>query len=427
MLAVLSGACTGVDPGPRGTEESGARPPPRGGTVIFGVLGQPPTLDPYARGASELTYALARPVWPSLYRFTPDGTPEPYLVDSLVRTRNGARVRLKEATWSNGSPITAGDVAASAARARGPSGFAGLTVRRVDDDTVAFRGTSTDWEQRLARLTFVLPRGRMPASAISGGPFVLKSYVAGFQAVFDRNTAFWASESNIDSLKVRFVDSLGLLLGLVEEKRVDAASFPSAINLDERLDELKVHYDDSLGWEVVLIDFPKSLSRPERVGLAGLIDRPSLESFFIRDDGRLADTVHPRPGDEGAYGPWSRAWGRGSAPRSVSVTAHAGDELAEMLQRALFERLDAAGLDVETPLLTSSSLHRLRAGGATIVRRSGAPGLSDPRNALRAFDSLPLAQVETVVAWNDGVGGVRANPTLEGPLWNAEDWFVTSR
>lgn len=427
LIALVSATWTGSGLDSGKDKPDAPKPPPRGGTVTFGVLGQPPTLDPYAADATELTYSLARPVWPSLYRFGPDGTPEPYLAESLVITRKGARVTLEDATWSDGRPITAADVAASAARARPPSGFAGVGVREVDGHTVELLGTSRNWQQRLARVTFVLPGGRMPSSSISGGPFLLASYEAGFQAIYERNPDFWAGDSNIDSLKVRFVDSLGLLLSLLEREKLDAASLPSAINLDDRLEESGVGHDDALGWEILRIDFSKALGRAERVGLAGLIDRTELESFFIRDGGRLADTLHPGPGAEGADGPWSRPWGQGAAPGSVSIAAQAGDELTQMLQRAIFERLDAEGIEVETPLLSSSDLHHLPTSGATILRRLGAPGLVDSKSALRAFGSLPLAQVETVVAYNDRVGGVDANPTLEGPLWNAEEWFVTSR
>jgi ABC-type transport system substrate-binding protein len=428
VVALSCVACTALDPGRGGdAEQREDQQPPRGGIVIFGVLGQPPTLDPYDRAASELTYALARPVWPSLYRFGPDGTPRPYLASSLVRTGAGVHVTLADATWSNGRPITAGDVVASAARARPSSGFAGLELRKVDGDTVEVRGRSRRWKQRLARLTFVLPKGRIPPSAISGGPFVLRSYEAGYQAIFDRNAAFWGGVSNVDSVKVRFVDSLGLLLGLLEKDKLDAASLPSAINLDERLEEYGLDYDDVLGWEVLQMEFSKAMPRSERVGLARLVDRNALESFFVRDDGRVAGTAHPSPGPGGPWGPWSRHWGPGTTPGSVSITAQAGDELTEMLQRAIFERLDARGIEVETVLASSWDLHRPPGSGVSIVRRSGAPGLTDPRGALRDFDVLPLAQVETVVAWNDGVGGVQANPTFEGPLWNAQNWFVTAK
>ncbi len=409
-----------------GVGEGRRQPVPRGGTVTFGVLGEARTLDPYDPDASELTYALARPVWPSLYRLGPDGTPEPYLARSLVPTDKGARLTLEAARWSNGRPIRSQDVVASAARANPPSGFAGLGVRRVDRSTVEFRGRATDWERRLARLTFVLPKGRPPSSAISGGPFILESYEPGFQAVYARNTNFWRPTSNVDYLKVRFVDSLGLLLGLLEQKKLDAAGLPSSINLDERLEQSDLQFDDALGWESLRIEFSTALPRAERVGLARLIDRSEIEAFFIREDGRLTNTTRPGPGAAGADGPWSRSWGPSSVPSSVGLAAPFGDELAQMLQRAIFERLDGAGLDVDTLLVASSGLDPLPDGGAVIVRASGAPGLRDGRSALRAFEALPLAQVETIVAWNEGLEGVRANPTFEGPLWNAEDWFVTS-
>ena len=126
-LALLV-SCTGSPDEPEPAESRKAATPPLSsdpsGTVTFGVLGEPRTFDPYNRLASDLTYALARPVYPSLYMLLPDGTPEPYLAEDMEAIPGGVRVSIRAAQWSDGSAITSGDVVASARRASLPSGFA---------------------------------------------------------------------------------------------------------------------------------------------------------------------------------------------------------------------------------------------------------------------------------------------------------------
>jgi peptide/nickel transport system substrate-binding protein len=38
--------------------------------------------------------------------------------------------------------------------------------------------------------------------------------------------------------------------------------------------------------------------------------------------------------------------------------------------------------------------------------------------------TLPLYQKPTFIAWTSNVKGVQDNPTLQGPLWNANTWSL---
>jgi hypothetical protein len=37
---------------------------------------------------------------------------------------------------------------------------------------------------------------------------------------------------------------------------------------------------------------------------------------------------------------------------------------------------------------------------------------------------FPLASVATFMAWREKVHGIAVNPSPEGPLWNARDWWI---
>jgi hypothetical protein len=96
------------------------------------------------------------------------------------------------------------------------------------------------------------------------------------------------------------------------------------------------------------------------------------------------------------------------------------------MQRAIQIDLGRNGIDVEVLTVPAETLYGAWRSSspvdALLERVAGAPSLRDPRPFATAF-ALPLAQVETMLAWRDGIEGLVVNPTLEGPLWNAQQWF----
>ncbi|MCA1695000.1 MAG: hypothetical protein LC749_09820, partial [Actinobacteria bacterium] len=56
-----------------------------------------------------------------------------------------------------------------------------------------------------------------------------------------------------------------------------------------------------------------------------------------------------------------------------------------------------------------------------LLRRFSSPRGSS-ENATR-FD-YALASVDTFMVWREEVHGITVNPSLEGPLWNARDWWL---
>lgn len=426
-LTLAALACTAPAEGERDARQ--AVEPARGGGVVVGVVGEPPTLDPYSPLASGLTYALVRPLWPSLLRFAPDGSIRLDLAARLTEVAGGVRVELRPAFWSNADPITARDVVASAARARPPSGFAGIEARAVDGRTVELTGNAPDWRTRLARVAFVLPQGRARLG-VSGGPFTLSGRTPGLELRYRRNPRWYGAGAFLDSLTVRFARDSGILLGLLDKGRIDVAAPPSSVNLDDRLDALGVTHEDALGWERLYLDLSgTSMTRAERVTLWRGLERSRVEEGFVRDDGRSATTLHPAPGKAGATGAWAGRLGRGAPPPegSVEMAASEGDELAQLVQRALFRQLEAHGFAVELLALPPKDFYGRRSRrdppDVAIRRAAGAPGAPPSRRAFRRLSALPLFHVESVLAWREGIVGPAVNPTYEGALWNADRWW----
>jgi hypothetical protein len=396
------------------------------------VVGAPATLDPYSPLASDLTYALVRPLYPSLFQFDPDGSTRASLAARLVHTDKGVRVELARARWSDGSFVGAHDVLRSIARARPPSGFARVTsARRVSVREVALEGAIGNWRRALATLSFVIPDGiawNGHGRFIGAGAFKASSYRAGLHLIYERNARSDLVETpNLHKLEVQFVESENVLLELLADDRLDAIVPPATVNLADRLDEMDVQHEAELGWESVRLELEQSLSFPERAAVVAPIDRNALVAGFVREDGVLSDTLHPGP--EGTDGPWSGSLGkRARITTPIKLSTPVGDELLNLIQRALQIQLTEAHVEVE-PITTSLSefygLWRLDdPTDVAIIRAAGAPGLRDGPVARRQLTALPIAQVRTYLAWRPGVHGLQVNPTFEGPLWNAEAWWI---
>jgi ABC-type transport system substrate-binding protein len=393
------------------------------------VFGEPATLDPYSPLASDLTYALARPLYRSLYRFTPDGEAVPDLVRSLEASGEVATVSLVRARWSDGSSIDSSDVAATIRRAGPPSGLASIdTVTRRGPRRLILSGAVVDWPEALARISHILPQGR--AGRAYSGPFVMESRVPGLEVVLGPNPAA-EPQPYLDRVTVRFTEGVDFLIGLLSDGRLDAAWLPATVNLDQRLEEADLEHLARLGWERIYLDLSGSgLAEDVRRKLASALDRGRIARGLVRDLGRASDTLHPEPGPRGADGPYAGAFrgnGGGTGSTALQLSAPIGDELLELIQRVIQVQLDGAGFDVE---LVNVDSRRLYGQWATdppstgILRRAaGAPGWfprTDPE-----LDALPLFQVASVVASTGAVGGLAVNPTFDGPLWNAEQWYRT--
>ena len=403
-LVLLSSACEPDETNPSGRAAPGPTPPAevaQGGTVRFGVLGEPPTLDPYGRRATTSTWAAVRPLYRSLFRVRPDGSIVEDLAGDLRKVRGGVEITLHAATWNDGKPIDATDVVRSARRARRPSGFAGLKARRRGEDRVMLRGRSADWRKRLARITFVLRRGR--AGDPYAGPFALARRRPGLKVVLEPNDEWAGDEPLLDRIEIQYVTSLRTLIELLAAGRLEAAWLPSTVNLGQRLDERGIGYSTALGAEVVYLDpAAAALTRRERAWVQRAIDLEHLERGLIRDDGRIAET----------RGPTARPR---KPAQTVRLTIPAGDELLALLAQNLQVQLGPKDPVVEIAVADPAVVYgggEGDPGGVKLVRGFGEPGPG----------TIPMFEVATFVAFGPDVVGARANPTFEGPLWNVESW-----
>jgi ABC-type transport system substrate-binding protein len=389
---------------------------------VVGLPGEPATLDPYSPAASELTWEVVRPVYPSLFRFLPDGRVEESLAASLESSGTSAEVTMREAFWSDGSPITARDVVLSVRRARVPSGFARIdSARARGKRVVVMNGRVRSWERALATVAFVLPAGKARRS-VAGGPLRIQSTTPGLEVVYRPNPRWWASVG-VSEVVVRYTRGVEMLLPLLERKRVDVADIPSSVNLEERLDELGLEHGASLGWDSIYLDIGGAdFSDAEAASLLASIDRDVIEEGLIRDAGRTTNSLDPAPGPPSPRELSTRA--TGPLPSgTIQLATALGDELLEIMQRIIQAQVERPDLEVELVSVEPSDFYGDwmidDPADLALRRASGAPG--EVHHPARG-ESMPLFHVERVGAWLPSISGVRPNPTFDGLLWNVEEW-----
>lgn len=387
------------------------------GVITFGVLGDVLTLDPYDERASDLTWALARPLYPSLYRLLPDGSAESYLASSIEHVAGGVRVFLREASWSDGTPITARDVAATIRRATPGSGFS--LIRRVvveGEREVSLFGKDLEWEKVLAARAVVLPDGRFDKK-VQGGPFTLGDRIRGLKLEYvPFDETWWGGEPAGHTVEVFHVETLDIMLALLERERLDAAALPSALNLGERLSARDLGFEGRLGWESLL------MTGPVGAVLSG-VDRDGLHEGFVRDDGKVARTVYPGPkGGGGGSPPPPQSPSAPPFGARFTLEAPTGDEQLQLLQEAIQIEMFDRGVEVDLTLREYARFYGEPAevDMVRIERRTGTPvdALLDPIGS-----AYPLFRVKSFIAWSPaGDRGFEVNPSADGPLWNAHLW-----
>ena len=423
--ALLLAGCTGSEPAvpepsatPSASEAS--EEPPRAkplGVLKVGFVGAPATLDPYSREASDLTRTLVRPLLPSLYRLLPDGSAAPSLAGSISEFDGGVRITLTEANWSDGTRVTAKDVVASAGRARRsgqPTGFDAVdSARAVGQFEVELRGAPDDWPDALAAGTYVLPNGKWVPSK-TAGPFEVARYQPNFQLTLQ---AAPGAQARTKKVQLKFFEDQSSLLASLETGHVDAAPLPSTVNLASRLERSEIEFDSAAGWEWVGV---RALEPGAAGTMKGLLDLELLQESFIRSEGAIAGERWPTPeAESGATEPFDYS---GGAP--LTLAAPLGDELLGLMQRAIQLQAKEAQVEMQIPQIEAATFYGSWQQDAPVeallMRSLGAPHFSSHRPG--AGPDVPMFLVPTYLAFGRRVDGAAANPTIEGPLWNLDDW-----
>jgi peptide/nickel transport system substrate-binding protein len=217
-----------------------AQPPPGGTTLRVAITQDIDSLNPFVAVFLSSTQ-VNRLTYENLTMVGPDNAVQPGLAESWESSPDGLTwtFRIRDAQWSDGTPVTARDVAftytqimtnpaAQDANGSAVAGFASVTA--VDDRTVAITTKqpqasilATDipivpehvWSSRVGQIGTATGTEELPV--VGSGPFVVSGYQEGQSVTLSANDRFWRGRPIVDSLQfVRYENIDAAVQGLLK-------------------------------------------------------------------------------------------------------------------------------------------------------------------------------------------------------------------
>ncbi len=392
-LAVVVGTASCEDGGRASSGDAGDRPQ-RGGTL---VVGSTVDADAWNEYVSQQTFAanMLRRIYARLAQEQGDAQDhppsfEPLLAQSWSFSPDGLTLtfKLRSATWSDGEPLTAGDVRFTwTAQTAAAVGWTGVSFKEriksvevVDPQTVAFHFDRA-YPEMLADAVEggILPEhlfAKIPFAEwrthdwsqhrIASGPFVLESWKPGEEIVLAKNPRYAQPERPLlDKLVVRIVPDVGnletqLAAGGIDYMEgvppQDAARIAGTKRLSLLVFENPMF--DYVGWNGA----KKPFDDPEvRRALTLAIDRKAIVDDLLYGFGRVSSgpllsswwaadpTLAPWPFDPKEAQRILAGKGFDAAhPLSFELTTNTGNRVREAVLLKIQDQLARIGVRVTT-------------------------------------------------------------------------------
>jgi peptide/nickel transport system substrate-binding protein len=235
MLAACSGGGTpsGPESTPGGTSTEPTAPP-TGGTLTVASPYPTESLDPHGPlGAGTGTFVATMNIFSRLLSISSDGELTPDLAETWEPNENATEwtFTLREASFSDGTPVTSADVVGSFDRVMTLAGpvagnYKGVTATAPDDQTVVF--TSETPEAALpGKLTlFFVTKGDVTdadfTEPIGSGPFVVDSFSPGEELTLSPNEGYYGDVPVLDELVYRVIPEVSSRLAALQAGEIQA-------------------------------------------------------------------------------------------------------------------------------------------------------------------------------------------------------------
>jgi ABC-type transport system substrate-binding protein len=387
-------------------------------------------------------------VYPQLFVARPDGSWEASLVEPgserLAPDRRSASFRFRRgATWSDGTAITADDLR------RVPEPYVVAVDGPAPDGrvTVRFNQPVPGWHRLWSVTSSVSP----PRPGVWGGPFVLAGHTTGLEAVLRRNEHWYGGPGPfLDEVRLVLVPDAVTARQLLARGQLDVVMPPGAsVRTDQlrALSGVSVATSARTGWWVGLRANPKRLDADQRRSLFQFVDRSAFVGTLLHGEAALLN---------GFSGPEDTTWATlpsaGRRPGPIEVAGANEDPMTAVLGKALQRGGRAVGSDVSLRSARVEQVDQWVASGvyeAAVVTNLDGPDAcwtcrwsevdavlasaadSGDAAAARQLEGrlrddalvLPLWRPTAVVAWRDGLAGVRVNGYASSAAWNAAEWW----
>lgn len=519
VVAAMAASALSACRAPEGRQESVLSPR---GEMIIAYPDDPPSLNPFIyEGDSIATRDLLRPVFPTLLSVGPDQNYKPGLATRVPSGKDLSNAPFTvtfeldpRAVWSDGVPVTAEDVrftwqtivnASLPIPGREPyehvSDVITVGEHRVK---LVFDGPYAAWPDLFSSGYFVMPKHALEGKDFlqawtpqlpGAGPFVIESHEPGFQIVYRANPRWWGKGPGLERITIQFVPSLDTGLRLLEQNRVHVLAATTQLNLTQRLVRIeRVNMTSRYGhawWELAFNHSNPGPDSPAfRTAVATAFDRAGILEALVADQGRSLENLAPGRKVEPAFARFTHNpdAARESLVRAGFVRGRDGkfdkrgvptiglstpeeNEVALVVERAIFEGLRNVGIDVELRNPRSGLLYgswrREGSFDLALWERRGSPsqpfgphlrggaspptGLNYYRLASRDVDSaiqlaegsdsfrsetlnevtrllsetlpaIPIFEAQSFLGFREGISGPDPCACIDGPFWNLYEW-----
>ncbi|TQM37886.1 ABC transporter substrate-binding protein [Pseudonocardia cypriaca] len=217
-----------------------AQPPPGGTTLRVAITQDIDSLNPFVAVFLSSTQVM-RLTYENLTMVGPDNAVQPGFAESWQSSPDGLTwtFKIRDAQWSDGTPITARDVAftytqimtnpaAQDANGSAVANFAAVTA--VDDRTVEITTKEPQasilasdvpivpehvWSSRVGQIGTATNAEQLPA--VGSGPYVISGYQEGQSVTLSANDRFWRGRAHVDTLQfVRYENADAAVQGLLK-------------------------------------------------------------------------------------------------------------------------------------------------------------------------------------------------------------------
>ncbi len=278
--------------------------------MAFGAGGSKETLDPHT-GSLFVNQARAKALFDTLVAYQDDMSVSPRLAESWESDVAGLRwrIRLRQATFHDGRPVTAEDVLYSLRRVADPATASPSRQYFVKVDFAASRSVSpTELELVLTAPDFEFPSGWgapmteiVPAGTtdfsnpVGSGPFQFVSFNPGGPAVFRRFDGHWAGAPSLSELEFVPINEEparvnALLSGQVDYAHDVAANSAARLSTDSRVSVLSAERTTMQAVVLRLSQPPFADPRLVQAFLSG-VDREALVGVALSGRGEVGNDL----------------------------------------------------------------------------------------------------------------------------------------
>ncbi|TKD47705.1 MAG: ABC transporter substrate-binding protein [Mesorhizobium sp.] len=351
------------------------------GVLTIGRREDSTTFDPI-KTAQNIDFWVFSNVYDVLIRVDKGGAKlEPGLAESWTVSEDGLTYTLKirDAKFSDGSPLTAQDAAFSLLRIRDDPGslwsdsYKVIDKAEATDDRTLVVKLKTPSAPFLSTLAMpgasVLSKAGMEAlgaeayaeNPIASGAFTLKEWQRGDRVILEKNPNFWeADRVQLDGVEWISVPDDNTRMLNVQAGQLDAAIFVPFSRVEELKKDpnLVVHADPSTREDHLLINHEKgALGKKEvRQALDMAIDKQAVVDTVTFGLGEVANSFIPKGAlyhyADNLQRPYNPEKAKqmlaeaGASDLSLNYVVRAGDEIVEQTAVLLQQQLASAGVTV---------------------------------------------------------------------------------